>query len=243
VSTISFDQWVISRLLAHGAYAGKVDDAPGRMMIEGIRRFQAAEGLVVNGRADDPTVTALRRSSAAPNAKLIIAPDAPTEPIWMREARRYLGLREIVGQGSNSVIMSWAKRLGGWTASFYTNDDIPWCGLAVAAWVAVTLPQEALPSNPLGALNWRTFGVALSTPSVGAILVFKRPGGGHVGLYVGEDATHYYVLGGNQSNSVSITRIEKSRLVAIRYPKTGGNPMGGRVHLSAKGVPVTRNEA
>lgn len=243
MSTISFDKWVITRLLAHGAYAGKADDAPGRMMIEGIKRFQAAEGLPVTGTATEATVTALRRSSAAPNARLIIAPDAPTEPIWMREARRYLGLREIVGRGSNSTIMGWAKRLGGWVASFYVDDDIPWCGLAVAAWIAVTLPQEALPSNPLGALNWRTFGISLSTPSVGAILVFSRAGGGHVGLYVGEDATHYHVLGGNQSNSVSITRVAKSRLVAIRYPKTGGNPFGGRVHLSAKGVPVTRNEA
>ncbi|GLR51254.1 TIGR02594 family protein [Shinella yambaruensis] len=243
MSTISFDKWVITRLLAHGAYAGKADDAPGRMMIEGLKRFQAAEGLKITGTANEATVAALRRSSAAPNATLLIAPEPPTEPIWMREARRYLGLREIVGKGSNSTIMSWAKRLGGWVASFYSDDDIPWCGLALAAWVAVTLPQEALPSNPLGALNWRTFGISLPAPSVGAILVFKRPGGGHVGLYVGEDATHYYVLGGNQSNSVSITRIERSRLVAIRYPKTGGNPIGGRVHLSAKGVPVTKDEA
>ncbi|MCW5708689.1 MAG: TIGR02594 family protein [Shinella sp.] len=240
---MSFDKWVITRLLAHGAYAGKADDAPGRMMIEGLKRFQAAEGLKITGTANEATVAALRRTSAAPNATLLIAPVPPTEPIWMREARRYLGLREIVGRGSNSTIMTWAKRLGGWVASFYADDDIPWCGLAVAAWVAVTLPQEALPSNPLGALNWRTFGISLPAPSVGAILVFKRPGGGHVGLYVGEDATHYHVLGGNQSNSVSITRIERSRLVAIRYPKTGGNPIGGRVHLSAKGVPVTKDEA
>ncbi|MDC7256261.1 TIGR02594 family protein [Shinella sp. YE25] len=240
---MTFDKWVITRLLAHGAYAGKADDAPGRMMIEGLKRFQAAEGLKITGTANEATVAALRRTSAAPNATLLIAPAPPAEPIWMREARRYLGLREIAGRGSNSTIMSWARRLGGWVASFYTDDDIPWCGLAVAAWVAVTLPQEALPSNPLGALNWRTFGISLPAPSVGAILVFKRPGGGHVGLYVGEDATHYHVLGGNQSNSVSITRIERSRLVAIRYPKTGGNPIGGRVHLSAKGVPVTKDEA
>ncbi len=243
MTTISFDQWVISRLLAHGAYAGKVDDAPGRKMIEAIKRFQAAEGLEVTGMANTATVTALRRSSAAPNAKLIIAPDTPTEPVWMREARRYLGLREIVGRGSNSIIMSWAKRLGGWVASFYNDDDIPWCGLALGAWIAITLPEEALPSNPLGALNWSTFGIGLTQPARGAIMVFKRDGGGHVGLYIGEDQTHYHILGANQSNSVSVTRIEKSRLVKIRYPKTGGNPIGGPVHLSAKGVPVTRNEA
>jgi uncharacterized protein (TIGR02594 family) len=139
--------------------------------------------------------------------------------------------------------MSWAKRLGGWVASFYTGDDVPWCGLAVAAWVAITLPKESLPANPLGALNWRKFGIALSTPSLGAILVFTRSGGGHVGLYVGEDLTHYHVLGGNQSNSISIARIEKARLVATRWPSTAGNPISGKVHLNSSGAPLSKSEA
>ncbi len=237
---MTFDRWVISRLLVHGAYSGKVDDAPGREMIAGIKRFQEAQGLPVTGTANAVTVEALRRGGSG---MMLPAPTMPKEPIWMREARRHLGLREVPGKGSNPTIMSWAKQLGGWVASFYTDDDIPWCGLALGAWIAITLPGEPLPSNYLGALNWRTFGINLSTPALGAILVFSRKGGGHVGLYVGEDATHFHVLGANQSNSVSITRIEKSRLVATRYPKTGGNPVGGRVHLSAKGVPITRNEA
>lgn len=243
VLSTSFERWVIQRLTAHGAYAGVVDDAPGRQMIAALKRFQVAEGLPATGTATAATVEALRRSSAAPKASLIAAPEIPAEPVWMRDARRYLGLREVVGKGSNSTIMSWAKHLGGWVASFYADDDIPWCGLAVAAWIAITLPEEPLPSNPLGALNWRTFGIGLGSPSLGAILVFSRSGGGHVGLYVGEDATHYHVLGGNQSNSVSITRVAKNRLVAIRWPKTGGNPAGGRVYLSSAGVRVTRNEA
>lgn len=185
--SITFEGWVIQRLVFHGAYAGRIDDAPGREMIAALKRFQQAEGLPVTGRATAETVEALRRSTASPRSHLIRAPEIPAEPVWMREARRYLGLREIVGRGSNPTIMSWAKRLGGWVASFYNDDDIPWCGLALAAWVAITLPEEPLPSNPLGALNWRTFGIALSTPALGAILVFSRSGGGHVGLYVGEE--------------------------------------------------------
>ncbi|WP_411037696.1 TIGR02594 family protein [Shinella sp. BYT-45] len=238
---MTFEQWVISRLLANCAYAGAVDGAPGRKMIEALERFQRAEGLPVTGMANAATVEALRRTG--PKSAPVAAPAVPAEPVWMREARRHMGLREIAGKGSNATIMSWAKRLGGWVASFFTDDDIPWCGLAVAAWIAITLPKEALPANPLGALNWKKFGIGLSTPALGAVLVFTRSGGGHVGLYVGEDNTHFHVLGGNQSNSVSITRIEKGRLVAVRWPSTGGNPAGGRVHLSSKGVPVTRNEA
>ncbi|MGD9476127.1 TIGR02594 family protein [Shinella sp. G-2] len=237
----TFDQWVEARLLAHGAYAGTVDGAPGRRTIEALERFQRAEGLLVTGMANSATVEALRRSTA--RSAPLQAPAVPAEPVWMREARRHMGLREVPGPGSNPVIIGWAKRVGGWVANFYRDDDTPWCGLAVAAWIAITLPKESLPANPLGALNWRKFGVALAEPALGAILVFKRDGGGHVGEYAGEDDTHFHVLGANQNNSVSITRISKDRLVAVRWPSTADLPTGGRVRLTAKGVPVTRNEA
>jgi hypothetical protein len=42
-----------------------------------------------------------------------------------------------------------------------------------------------------------------------AVLVFERPGGGHVGYYFGEDATAYHVLGGNQGDAVTIARIAR----------------------------------
>lgn len=238
---ITFDEWVIQRLLAHGAYAGTVDGAPGRRMIEALERFQRAEGLPVTGMANTATVEALRRSTA--RGITIAAPKVPVEPVWMREARRHMGLREVPGPKSNPVILGWAKRLGGWVASFYRDDDTPWCGLAMAAWIAITLPKESLPANPLGALNWRKFGVPLEEPALGAILVFKRTGGGHVGEYAGEDATHLHVLGANQNNSVSITRIPKERLVAVRWPSTVALPTGGRVILTAKGVAVSKTEA
>ena len=51
---------------------------------------------------------------------------------------------------------------------------------------------------------------------LGHILTFTRNGGGHVGIYVGEDTTCYHVLGGNQSNQVNVMRIEKSRLSQAR---------------------------
>jgi len=242
---MTFDQWVISRLVAHGAYAGKIDDVPGRQMTAALKKFQEAEHLKVSGLADQATVNALRRDAARASGLVnyVAAPAVPKEPVWLRDARRYMGIKEIPGPKSNPVITGWAKRMGGWVASFYVDDDIPWCGLFVNNEIAVTLPNEPLLANPLGALNWNKFGTALDVPALGAILVFRRDGGGHVGFYVGEDETHYFVLGGNQSNSVSITRIAKSRLVGIRWPVTGPAPQGGRVWLSAAGVPTSKNEA
>ncbi|SIP88889.1 TIGR02594 family protein [Rhizobium sp. RU35A] len=246
---MTFDQWVIIRLRAHGFYAGVVDGVPGREMIEGLKRFQAAEGLKSTGLADEATVNALRRDKdgGGRSASVIAMPGKsipiPAEPIWMREARRLMGIAEVPGPQSNPVIIGWAKALGGWVASWYKNDDTAWCGLFVANVIATTLPSEALPANPLGALNWSKFGRELKIPEPGAILTFVRPGGGHVGLYVGEDATHLHVLGGNQNNSVTITRIERGRLQAVRWPKTVEPTMRGRVVLTTAGVPVSSNEA
>lgn len=241
----SFDEWLIARLRAHGAYGGRLDGAHGREVIAALVRFQTAEGIVPSGLADALTIERLRLSPKRPATTEPAAPppDAGGAPVWMREARRFMGLREIAGPKSNPVILGWAKALGGWIATYYADDETPWCGLFVANLIATTLPTEALPANPLSALAWSGFGSPLLKPAVGAILTFTRKGGGHVGFYVGEDTTHFHILGGNQSNSVSIARIEQRRLDAIRWPKSGEAPVGGRVRLSAAGLPLSQNEA
>jgi uncharacterized protein (TIGR02594 family) len=89
---------------------------------------------------------------------------------------------------------------------------------------------------------WSDYGSLLRRDRLapGAILVFDRAGGGHVGFYVGEDAGFYYVLGGNQSNAVNVMKLGKSRLVASRWPK--GEPVIGKpVYLN--GGSVSTNEA
>jgi hypothetical protein len=57
-------------------------------------------------------------------------------------------------------------------------------------------------------------------PVTGAVLIFERGSGGHVGFAIGQDITHFYVLGGNQSDAVTIARIAKSRLLGARWPAT-----------------------
>lgn len=242
---MTFDEWLIGRLRLHGAYGGAMDGAPGREMYRALEIFQASESLKVTGVADAATVNALRRSPSGKASALVMydkAPPVPAEPVWLREARRLMGVREKVGKGSNPTIIGWVKRLGGWIASFYSDDDIAWCGLFVAHVVGLTLPREALPANPLGALQYNKFGRKLDQPALGAVMTFTRDGGGHVGFYLGEDRTHYHILGGNQSNSVRISRIEKNRLSGIRWPKTGEPERLGRLLLTPAGVSVTSNE-
>lgn len=113
------------------------------------------------------------------------------------------GLAEVAGHGDNPDVLKLAREAG---IPGYTRDEIPWCGLAVG-WAAWKAGFER-PANPLWALDWLKFGNP-AEPMLGDVMVFARAGGGHVGLYVGEDATHWHVLGGNQGDEVSIRRFAK----------------------------------
>ena len=61
---------------------------------------------------------------------------------------------------------------------------------------------------------------ALTVEVGGAVLIFSRGSGGHVGFAIGQDDAHFYVLGGNQSDAVTIARVAKSRLLGARWPAT-----------------------
>lgn len=162
-----------------------------------------------------------------------------TPPAWLIQAQQLLGTKEVAGAGDNPTILGWAQELGGWVASFYQHDEIPWCGLFVGICMKrVLLP---LPANALGAKNWADWGQPLTEPCVGAVMVFQRPGGGHVAFYCGEDDTAYHVLGGNQSDSVDITRVAKDRCIAMRWPAEV-MPYGEPVLLTSSGQPVSTNE-
>lgn len=160
-------------------------------------------------------------------------------PKILVEAVKHIGVKEIVGSAHNPEILRWAEVIG---VSWYTNDEIPWCGLYIAYCAKMAGVQVV--AAPLRALSWAEYGTAVTEPMLGDILTFKRDGGGHVGIYVGEDDTYYHVLGGNQSNSVSVSRIAKTRLFKARRTKWKvAQPTNVRkVFLEAKGT-ITTNEA
>lgn len=160
-------------------------------------------------------------------------------PKILVEAVKHIGVKEIVGSKHNPVILGWAEALD--LDKVYTNDEIPWCGLFIAHCAQAAGVQVV--ERPLWALNWAKYGNKADSPMLGDILTFKRNGGGHVGIYVGEDDTHYHVLGGNQNNSVSVSRIAKSRLHQARRTawKVAQPANVRKVKLAPKGT-VTTNE-
>ena len=163
-----------------------------------------------------------------------------TSPKLLVEAVKLLGTKEVVGKVHNPVILGWAKEVG--LSKVYTADEIPWCGLAIA--YACHQAGVQVVDKPLWALSWANYGTKVSEPMLGDILTFKRDGGGHVGIYVGEDKDCYHVLGGNQGNAMSVSRIVKSRLYQARRTKWKvAQPANVRkVILSAKGA-ISQNEA
>ena len=163
-----------------------------------------------------------------------------TAPKILVEAVKMLGTKEIVGSKHNPVILGWAKELN--LSKIYTNDEIPWCGLAIA--YACHKAGLSVIDKPLWALSWAKWGNHAIDPMLGDILTFKRNGGGHVGIYVGEDSECYHVLGGNQGNAMSVSRIQKSRLYEARRTAWKVAQPGSvrKIHLDAKGT-ISTNEA
>lgn len=161
-------------------------------------------------------------------------------PRILVEAIKVYGTAEKPGAGSNPSIMAWAKATN--LARFYSDDSVPWCGL-VMAYVALQAGWEP-PLNPLWARNWLNFGTPQKQAGLGDVLVFARGNSGHVGVYVGEDAASYHVLGGNQSDQVMIKRIAKARLLGIRRCPWRVNQPGNvrPVKLAASGS-LSTNEA
>lgn len=223
-------------LLARGHDVGPADGVWGRRSIAGLKAFQADAGIAVDGVIGPESVAALNLNPPKGSAGRTPIVAAPKDPVWLAEARRKMGLHEA---RDRSVLMAWLRSDG---RTLGDPAKLPWCGDFVETCIALTLPAEPMVVNPYYALNWLKFGLEIGEASPGAILVFFRDGGGHVGFAIGERADAYRVLGGNQSNAVTEAWIAKSRLKGIRWPRTAPLPGSGKVLVSAGGA-LSRNEA
>ena len=137
------------------------------------------------------------------------------EPKWMELARAELGTKETEGSGNNPRVVSYFADAG---EPGVREDSVAWC----SAFVGAMLKRAGMPnSGSLAARSYLPYGTPVETPQVGDIVVFSRGNStweGHVGFFVGETDTSVKVLGGNQSNKVSIASYSKTRLLGYRRP-------------------------
>lgn len=163
---------------------------------------------------------------------------------WMDAAFSVMGLHETRNNETlRRFLISDGSTVG-------DPAQIPWCGDFVQTCIKRALPDEPftgrVAQNPYLAYNWKDFGTPC-VPCVGAVMDFWRgsPASiyGHVGFYLSEDATHYHIVGGNQSNKVSVTKIAKNRLRAVRWPVSSTSQPGRRVLRDEPELIQTINEA
>jgi len=185
-----------------------------RLIQSGLDRLGHAPGAI-DGQWGVRTARALRQLIAANGRASSVSPQGLLP--WITEAKTALGRNE---DRDRTWLMDWLKRDRPFLGDPAKN---PWCGDFVETYIRIALPNElllgALGTNPYRARNWLLFGEFVQ-PIVGAVLVFERGSNGHVGFALGQDDTRCFVLGGNQSDAVTIARVAKSRLPRARWPTT-----------------------
>ena len=134
-------------------------------------------------------------------------------PLWIKYAKEELGTKEILGKGSSKRVLQYHAVSGG-----YSSDAVPWCGSFVN-FIMVKAGYKG-PRYPARAKAWLDFGKSSSIPIYGSIAVKSRKGGGHVTFVIGEDVSGEYIygLGGNQNDSVNISKYKKSDFLDFRVP-------------------------
>lgn len=140
------------------------------------------------------------------------------QPSWMAEAWRELGQMEIAGSAHNPRIVEMFEQLG----HPGLGDETAWC----AAFVGACLERAGISSTrSLLARSYLGWGTPSAPPAIGSIVVLPRgndPTQGHVGFLVGITDAYVYLLGGNQSNAVSVARFDRNLVLAYREPAASG---------------------
>lgn len=225
------------RLAQLGFDPGPLDGVRGRRTIVAVKQFQTSRGLEADGMVGRETLRALFENHLPSVTETTHGDYTP----WMDEIERVMGLHEV---HHKKRLWDWLRSDGGTVGD---PSQVPWCGDAVQTAIALSMPDEPIPTNPYLAANWMKFGKSVE-PQFGSVLVFWRgsPSSwkGHVGFYVGETDTHYLVRGGNQQNKVCDSFIAKNRLRegGSRWPSTALPAAGRRIRVSGNGAPVTTNE-
>jgi uncharacterized protein (TIGR02594 family) len=161
----------------------------------------------------------------------------------LKEGLALYGTTEAPGNANNPVIMAWAKEVG--VAGWYEGDAVPWCGLEHG--VCAHRAGWEISKDLLSAASWVSWGnpINLTGAMLGDTLVFDRPGGHHVGQYIGESKLNFLVYGGNQSNTTGFAWVAKAHLIAVRRaPWKIAQPSNVRkIYLNDSGVIIDASEA
>ena len=124
------------------------------------------------------------------------------------------GIKEIVGNNDNPEVMKYYHEIG---HEWVKHDELAWCA-AFVNWCL--LKAELEHTGKLNARSFLSIGEQTKVPQIGDIVVLwrikKDSSYGHVAFFVREAENYIYMLGGNQSNQVCISKYPKTQLLEYR---------------------------
>lgn len=146
---------------------------------------------------------------------LILPQEGIAAASWMEIARKEVGQKEVSGSGDNPRIREYHGAAGG-----AEPDSVPWC----SSFINWCMTQAGVAgTGSKAARSWADWGREVADFEPGCVVVLSRgpdPAKGHVGFYVGDDNGLIQLLGGNQSDAVSVASYDKDRVVAKRMPNS-----------------------
>jgi len=132
----------------------------------------------------------------------------------LTEMLKIYGLKEIVGKEHNPQIVAMFAEIG---FDWVKDDETAWCSAALN-YFCKKLGYER--SGKLDAKSWLKMPIIVLQPSLGDIVIFWRndPKGwqGHVGLFISQDITTVWTLGGNQGDMLCIKPYPRDHVIGYR---------------------------
>lgn len=223
-------------LLARGYDLGPAgaDGDAGPKTIAAVTAFQRAAGLVADGIAGPLTQKALGSVDVTEKKA------ERDRPGWLALAADMLGVKEGPGAANNAQVVKLFADAG---FPGIKTDSTAWC----AAYVNAMLERAGhRGSRSLAARSFENWGVGLKEPALGCIATKKRAGSswqGHTGFVVGANKEQVFLLGGNQSDQVSVAAFKRSEIVAFRWPADMPIPTAPKLPTTVAGARSGVSEA
>ncbi len=137
----------------------------------------------------------------------------------LTELLKLYGIAEVAGAKSNPELLKIMQQHGYKGAD---DSDLAWCGLMMGEAFRRAGLNDIIPTGYLSARSWLKlpYPVSLEDAEIGDIVIFWRGSQdgwtGHVATYINTIGQFINVCGGNQSDRISISPYDKSKILGIR---------------------------
>jgi uncharacterized protein (TIGR02594 family) len=129
-------------------------------------------------------------------------------------ASKDLGLAEVPGPKSHPRIRQAIEMAADWLDE--DDSKTAWCGCIMGLWCYEL--DLGVPAARYRAASWLNWGmnIPLDSARKGDVVVLSRSGGNHVALFDRKEGGQIYLLGGNQSNKVSVAPYSAGLVLGVR---------------------------